>query len=86
GRIIEGIDLRMAAKHEVRAKGTLTIRGEAQERVIPCSVEVNAEGIHVRSRFEVPVADHGIRIPRVVQQKVAAVVQVELDLFFAAKP
>lgn len=86
GRIIEGIDLRVAAKHEVRAKGTLTIRGEAQERVIPCSVEVSDEGIRVRSRFEVPVADHGISIPRVVQQKVAAVVLVELDLLFAEKP
>ncbi|MBK7944356.1 MAG: hypothetical protein IPJ85_03165 [Flavobacteriales bacterium] len=54
--------------------------------MIPCTVEVSTEGIRVRSRFEVPVADHGIRIPRVVQQKVAAVVQVELDLLFAAKP
>jgi hypothetical protein len=86
GRIIEGVDLRSVGKHELRAKGTLTIRGEGVERVIPCKVEAGDEGIRVRSSFEVPLADHGIRIPRVVQQKIAALVQVELDLFFAAKP
>lgn len=83
GRIIESIDLRSPGEHAVRAKGELVIRGQSAERVLPCTVEVTPTGIRVRSRFEVPVADHGIRIPRVVQQKVAAVVDVEADLFFA---
>lgn len=82
GRIIESIDLRSPGELQVRAKGELVIRGEAKERVFPCMVEVSASGIRVRSRFEVPVADHGIRIPRVVQQKVAAVVVVDADLYF----
>ncbi len=86
GRIIEGIDLAAAGEHEVRAKGTLTIRGQEQDRVIPCTITIAPNGIRVRSRFEVAVADHGIRIPRVVQQKLAAVVQVDLDLLFAGKP
>lgn len=86
GRIIEGIDLRARGRHEVRAKGTLTIRGEPMDRVIPCTLEVSETGVRVRSRFEVAVADHGIRIPRVVQQKVAAIVQVDLDLLFTARP
>jgi hypothetical protein len=83
GRIIEAIDLRAPGSQAVRAKGVLTIRGQAVERVIPCTVEVNADGVSVSARFEVPVADHGIRIPRVVQQKVAAVVQVEARFTFA---
>lgn len=86
GRIIEAVDLGAPGRHEVRAKGTLIIRGEAKERVIPCTLEVGAQGIRVRSRFEVPVADHGIRIPRVVEQKVAPVVQVDLDLHFDRQP
>lgn len=80
GRIIEGIDLREHGSHEVRAKGVLTIRGEPMERVIPCSIDVDGEGVTVRARFEVPLADHGIRIPRVVQQKVAAVTLVVMEL------
>lgn len=85
GRMIEAVDLSVPGTYSVRAKGTLVIRGEAKERVLPCIVEVGAEGIRVRSSFEVPVADHGIRIPRVVQQKVAAVVKVDIDLMFAGK-
>jgi hypothetical protein len=84
GRIIEAVDLRAPGRHEVRAKGILTIRGEPRERIIPCTLEVSPGGIRVQTRFAVAVADHGIRIPRVVQQKVAAVVQVDGDLYFAA--
>ncbi len=83
GRIIEAIDLQTPGTHAVRAKGVLTIRGQPVERVIPCRVEVAPGGVSVSASFEVPVADHGIRIPRVVQQKVAAVVQVEARLSFA---
>jgi polyisoprenoid-binding protein YceI len=83
GRIIEMVDLRAPGKHAVRAKGTLTIRGVPHERIIPCTVEVDAAGVTVTSRFEVVLEDHGVRIPRVVQQKVAATVAVSVDLHFA---
>ena len=83
GRIIESVDLRAPGSHAVRAKGELTIRGTTKERIIPCTIEVVDNAVRARSTFEVPVADHGIRIPRVVQQKVSAVVRVEIDLFFA---
>ena len=82
GRIIEAVDLLVPGTHQVRAKGSLVIRGRAQERVIPCTVEVSAAGIRVRTNFDVTVADHGILIPRVVQKKVAAVVKVDVDLMF----
>jgi hypothetical protein len=83
GRVIEALDLRMVGTHAVRAKGELIIRGAAKERIIPCTIEVGPDGVRVRSTFEVPVDDHGIRIPRVVQQKVSAVIRVEVDLLFA---
>ncbi|MBL7958252.1 MAG: YceI family protein [Flavobacteriales bacterium] len=83
GRVIEAVDLRAPGSQAVRAKGELTIRGTTKERIIPCTLDVVDNGVRVRSSFEVPVADHGIRIPRVVQQKVSAVVRVEVDLFFA---
>lgn len=83
GRIIEAVDLSAPGSHAVRAKGEISIRGTAKERIIPCTLEVGGNGIRVLSSFEVPVADHGIRIPRVVQQKVSAVVRVEIDMTFA---
>lgn len=84
GRVIESIDLTVPGRHDVRAKGRLVIRGVEQERIIPCEIVVAADGIRVTSRFDVAVDEHEIRIPRVVQQKVAAVVQVKVDALFKA--
>lgn len=85
GRIIEAVDLHEPGTYQVRAKGNLVIRGLAKERVVPCTVDVSETEVRVRSSFEIPVEDHGIRIPRVVQQKVAAVIKVDLDLRFSGK-
>ena len=66
----------------MRAKGELSIHGVVRERIIPCTLVVTAEGVRVTSSFEVLLSDHDIRIPKVVQQKIASVVQVKLDLLF----
>lgn len=84
GRIVESIDLSVPGKHAVRAKGKLKIHGVERERIIPCDLVVTAEGLRVISTFDVAVDEHDIRIPRVVQQKVAAVVQVKVDALFRA--
>jgi hypothetical protein len=83
GRIIESVDLAVPGTYSVRAKGDLTIHGVKQERIIPCKLVVAADGIRVTSAFDVAVDEHAIRIPRVVQQKVAAVVNVKVDALFS---
>lgn len=82
GRIIEAVDLSVQGTYSVRAKGRLTIHGVPQERIIPCAITVDAGGIRVTSAFDVALADHGIRIPRVVHQKLAPETRVEVDLRF----
>ncbi|MBL7952107.1 MAG: hypothetical protein JNM62_10335 [Flavobacteriales bacterium] len=82
GRIIESVDLTIPGTYAVRAKGDLYVHGVKRERIIPCKLVVTEEGIRVTSTFDVAVDEHDIRIPRVVQQKVAAVVQVKVDVLF----
>lgn len=89
GRIIEAVDLTVPGEHSVRAKGAFTIRGVERERIVPCRVVVSNEGVRVTATLDVALEDHGIRIPRVVQQKIAAVVDVKVDALFkpsASKP
>lgn len=86
GRIIEATDLSAPGSYRVRAKGRFTLHGVARERIIPCDVVVTIDGLRITGRFDVLLADHGIRIPRVVQQKLAALVNVKLDLLFAPAP
>jgi hypothetical protein len=82
GRIIESIDLTIPGSHQVRAKGAFTIHGVEQERIVPCRIVVSEQGIRVTADLHVTLEDHKIRIPRVVQQKIAAVVQVKVDVLF----
>lgn len=82
GRIIEDVDLSVPGRYAVRAKGTLTIKGAPRERIIPCEVVVSDDGVRVTTSFDVALDEHGIRVPRVVQQKIAAVVQIAVDLLF----
>lgn len=82
GRIVESIDLMVPGRYAVRAKGKLSIHGVTTERIIPCELVTTSEGVRVTSTFDLAVEEHGIRIPRVVQQKIAAVVRVTIDLVF----
>ncbi len=82
GRIIENTDLSTPGTYAVRAKGKFTMHGVSRERIIACDLVVSPTGLRVTGRFDVALAEHGIRIPRVVQQKLAPTVQVKVDLLF----
>ncbi len=85
GRIIETMDLSAPGTQEVRAKGVLRIHGVDRERIVPCRVVVADGGVRVTCTFPVSLEEHGIRVPRVVQQKIASVVQVTVDLLFTER-
>ena len=82
GRIIEAVDLSRPGVYKVRAKGHLTLHGVERERIIPCELVVAADGVRVRSDFDVLLADHNIRVPGIVRQKIAPVVKVSVELLF----
>lgn len=84
GRIIETIDFSKPGIYSVRAKGRFELHGISQERIIPCQITVTADGLRVKSTFDIVLADHDIRIPRIVQQKISAVAHVGLDILFTA--
>jgi hypothetical protein len=86
GRIIESVDMETPGTYEVRAKGKLAIHGVERERIIPCKVVVAADGIRVTANFDVALDEHDIRVPRVVQQKIASVIAVKVDALFKPAP
>jgi len=85
GRIIESTDLSKAGTYRIRAKGEFTIHGVMRERIIECVCVVTDTGLRVTAQFNVDLEDHAIRVPRVVQPKVASTVQVQVDLRFGPK-
>ena len=85
GKIIEQIDFTKDGKYTVRTKGLLSIHGVEQERIIKSDVTVQNGNIHVIAKFNILITDHDIKVPRVVHEKIASEVQVEVVADFKKK-
>lgn len=79
GKIIEDIDFSSPGKYEVRGKGKFNIHGVEQERIIKCTMSIINGQISISSKFSVLLADHNIKIPSVVSQKIAEEVKVDIQ-------
>lgn len=82
GKMIEAWEPASSAPRKVRAKGNLTIREVGLERLIPATIQIKDGLVYLRAEFIVPVADHDIKIPRLVGQKIASEINVEIDAWF----
>ncbi len=78
GKIIEDIDFSKNGTYTVRAKGTFNIHGAEKEKIVKTKITVKDKEISVETNFEVPLDDHNISIPKVVNQKIASIIQVEV--------
>lgn len=78
GKIIEDVDLTVPGTYTIRAKGVLNIHGVPRERIIKSDVEVKNGVMRIKSNFTVMLSDHNIPIPRVVKEKLANEIKVEL--------
>jgi len=76
GKIIEQLDFEKDSTYTVRAKGELDIHGQKQSRIIRSKVTIRNRSLMVESDFAVPLADHNIAVPRIVNQKIASEIEV----------
>lgn len=76
GKIIEQIDFFTDGTYDVRAKGDLDIHGQKQTRIIKSRITVQDGSVQIDASFKVPLADHNIAIPRIVNQKIATEIEV----------
>jgi len=78
GKIIEDLDFSKNGSVTVRAKGNFSIHGVDKEKIIKVKITIKDKEILVDTSFEVPLEDHNIKIPKVVNQKIASVILVEV--------
>jgi hypothetical protein len=79
GKIIEELDLSSIQEQVVRAKGILNIHGAEQERIIKGTLRITGEKLVLHADFTVPLEDHNIKIPKVVNQKIAEIINVSFS-------
>lgn len=79
GKIIEEVDFSNETIYFVRAKGTFTIHGVEQERIINVTVTVKGNTVTCEAKFPVQLSEHNITVPKVVHEKIASEVIVEVN-------
>jgi YceI-like domain len=85
GKIIEDIDYTKDGVYSIRAKGNLSIHGVVQERIIKSELTIKNNSISIKSNFTVLLNDHNIPIPKVVNEKLASEIKVEIKADLVTK-
>lgn len=79
GKIIEPIVFTTDGVYDVRAKGELDIHGQKQTRIIKAHVVVTNGVVEIDTHFFIPLTDHNISIPTIVNQKIASEIEVDFE-------
>ncbi len=79
GKIIEEISFLTPGNVTVRAKGILSIHGLDQDRIIKVNMQIRDGSIGITSVFSVLLKDHEINLPKIVHEKVASEINVEVQ-------
>lgn len=85
GKIIEELDLSIDGRYDLRAKGQLTIHGVKMERIIRCIAIVKDKKIKISSEFTILLSEHDIKVPKVVHEKIASEIKVEVNALLVPK-
>ena len=85
GKIKEAIDWQQAGKKEVSAEGVLNIHGVNQPRTLSGTLLVAPGKLQVNAQFMVRLADHKIKVPKLVFQKIAETIDVNCQFVYETK-
>lgn len=76
GKINEEIPWDKEGTYDVSASGNMNIHGKTIPRTIKGKLNVRQQGLRLDSRFNVPLADHNIKIPKLLFSNIAENIDV----------
>lgn len=78
GKLIEDLDVSKNGTVSLRAKGIFSIHGVEKEKIVKVKITVKDKVLEVESDFEILLSEHDIKIPKIVNQKIASVISVQI--------
>ena len=85
GKIIEEINLTNPGTYSIRAKGMMNIHNVEKEMIIKSKLISTATQLTVESSFTIKLKDFNIRIPKLVNQKIAEDIFVDVKMDMSLK-
>ncbi len=79
GKVNEAIDWNKDGVYNVTVTGKLTVHGEAKDRTVNGVITIKNGIISIQSKFNIACKDHGIKIPSMMTEKIAEVVEVTVN-------
>ncbi|NNF01783.1 MAG: YceI family protein [Bacteroidia bacterium] len=76
GKVNEKIDYMKNGEHKVTCTGMLKLHGVEKEYTVKGGIKINDDSITYSTKFNVRLEDHDIKIPKIVFQNIAEVVEV----------
>jgi hypothetical protein len=81
GQIVNNasVNYKKHGTYNVQVKGMLTIHGVTKEVVSNGTVKVDNDGLKANSTFNIILADYGIKISKLVGDKIAKTIKITID-------
>ncbi|MFD1094853.1 YceI family protein [Salegentibacter chungangensis] len=81
GKAAEPIN-KSSGNQDIVFEGVFSVHGVEQKRKIPATIKFNGDQMLLKSKFNVAVKDHDIKIPRLLWQNIAEVIEVTVNANF----
>ncbi len=82
---IDKINIEKKGTYDIKVTGDLTIHGVTKNIQVPAKIEVvDKDNITGKCQFDVAISDYNIKVPKVVEDRVAKIVNIKLN--FNYKP
>lgn len=78
GKINENIDWTKDGEYKITVTGKLTMHGVEKERTVEGVVKIKGTEITISSKFNIHIADHGIKVPSLYVQNIAEDVETKI--------
>jgi hypothetical protein len=85
GKIIDKVNYSIDGVYEVRVKGVLDVHGQKQTRIIKGKITIKNNTVSLNAEFVIPLMDHRIEVPRLVSEKIATEIEVNISAALAQK-
>lgn len=84
GKSLGKIDLSSSQPQKVIFKGTLSMHGVSQERELPVTIQMSndRQSMQLQSEFKVKCEDHDIKIPKILWNNIAEVIDASVNAEF----
>lgn len=79
GKIEGNFDVSRDGSYPVKMNGKLDVHGVVKDHIIPVTIVVKNGVISFSCEFKLALADHGIKIPKMVTQNIAEIVDVKVE-------